>query len=65
MQGQQGIVAFLLDIIPNSVIGAFASGNILQVLLFAILPLAKAPITLLGITSSRKATMPCCSACCA
>ncbi|MGJ8713442.1 cation:dicarboxylate symporter family transporter, partial [Pantoea agglomerans] len=34
---QQGIVAFLLDVIPNSVIGAFASGNILQVLLFAIL----------------------------
>ncbi|MDU4091866.1 MAG: C4-dicarboxylate transporter DctA [Pantoea sp.] len=34
---QQGIVAFLLDIIPGSVIGAFASGNILQVLLFAIL----------------------------
>ena len=34
---QQGVVAFLLDIIPNSVIGAFASGNILQVLLFAIL----------------------------
>ncbi|KAB8309454.1 dicarboxylate/amino acid:cation symporter [Erwinia endophytica] len=34
---QQGIIAFLLDIIPGSVIGAFASGNILQVLLFAIL----------------------------
>ena len=34
---QQGVVAFLLDVIPNSVIGAFASGNILQVLLFAIL----------------------------
>jgi aerobic C4-dicarboxylate transport protein len=33
----QGIVAFLLDVIPGSVIGAFASGNILQVLLFAIL----------------------------
>jgi aerobic C4-dicarboxylate transport protein len=32
----QGIVAFLLDIIPGSVIGAFASGNILQVLLFAL-----------------------------
>ena len=24
---QQGVVAFLLDVIPNSVIGAFASGN--------------------------------------
>jgi Na+/H+-dicarboxylate symporters len=34
---QQGVVAFLLDVIPNSVIGAFASGNILQVLLFAVL----------------------------
>ncbi len=27
----------LLDVIPGSVIGAFASGNILQVLLFAVL----------------------------
>lgn len=34
---KQGVVAFLLDVIPGSVIGAFASGNILQVLLFAIL----------------------------
>ncbi|WP_410013027.1 dicarboxylate/amino acid:cation symporter [Sodalis sp. C49] len=34
---QQGLVAFLMDIIPASVIGAFASGNILQVLLFAVL----------------------------
>ncbi|MBH2918265.1 dicarboxylate/amino acid:cation symporter [Serratia marcescens] len=34
---QQGIIPFLLDIIPGSVIGAFASGNILQVLLFAVL----------------------------
>ncbi|MFM4966217.1 dicarboxylate/amino acid:cation symporter [Aeromonas veronii] len=33
----RGIIAFLLDIIPGSVIGAFASGNILQVLLFAVL----------------------------
>lgn len=33
----QGIVAFLLDVIPGSVVGAFASGNILQVLLFAVL----------------------------
>lgn len=31
----QGIVAFIMDVIPASVIGAFASGNILQVLLFA------------------------------
>jgi aerobic C4-dicarboxylate transport protein len=31
------VVAFLLDVIPGSVIGAFASGNILQVLLFAVL----------------------------
>ncbi|PVZ82165.1 C4-dicarboxylate transporter DctA [Serratia sp. S1B] len=34
---QQGIIPFLLDIIPGSVIGAFASGNILQILLFAVL----------------------------
>jgi len=34
---QQGIIPFLMDIIPGSVIGAFASGNILQVLLFAVL----------------------------
>lgn len=34
---QQGIIAFLLNIIPGSMIGAFASGNILQVLLFAVL----------------------------
>ncbi|HAZ75522.1 MAG TPA: C4-dicarboxylate transporter DctA, partial [Enterobacteriaceae bacterium] len=34
---QQGTVAFLMDVIPSSVIGAFASGNILQVLLFAVL----------------------------
>ncbi len=33
----QGVVAFLLDVIPGSVIGAFASGNILQVLLFAVM----------------------------
>src|SRR5699024_10567881 len=34
---QQTVVGFFLDIIPTSVIGAFASGNILQVLLFAVL----------------------------
>lgn len=34
---QQGLVAFVMDIIPGSVIGAFASGNILQVLLFAVM----------------------------
>lgn len=34
---QQGLIPFLLDIIPGSVIGAFASGNILQVLLFAVM----------------------------
>ncbi|MGY3928097.1 dicarboxylate/amino acid:cation symporter [Aeromonas simiae] len=34
---QQGIVAFLLDVIPASAVGAFAGGNILQVLLFAVL----------------------------
>src|SRR5881227_1553904 len=34
---EQGTVQFLMDIIPNTVIGAFASGEILQVLFFAIL----------------------------
>lgn len=34
---QQGIIAFLLDIIPSSMIDAYASGNILQVLLLAVL----------------------------
>lgn len=33
----QGLVPFILDIIPGSAVGAFASGNILQVLLFAVL----------------------------
>ncbi|WP_324022723.1 dicarboxylate/amino acid:cation symporter [Aeromonas caviae] len=33
----QGIIPFLLDVIPASVIGAFAGGNMLQVLLFAVL----------------------------
>ncbi|OEG04317.1 C4-dicarboxylate transporter DctA [Aeromonas caviae] len=33
----QGVIPFLLDVIPASVIGAFAGGNILQVLLFAVL----------------------------
>src|ERR1044071_3773440 len=35
--GQQSTVEFLLHIIPNTVIGAFAEGEILQVLFFAIL----------------------------
>ena len=30
-------VAFILNIIPDSVVGAFARGDILQVLLFAVL----------------------------
>ena len=33
----QGTVEFLLNIIPDSVVGAFARGDVLQVLLFAIL----------------------------
>src|SRR5438067_8006117 len=35
--GQQGTVEFLMLIIPNTVVGAFAEGEILQVLFFAIL----------------------------
>jgi len=31
------LTGFLLDIIPDTVVGAFTSGNILQVLLFAVL----------------------------
>ncbi|MCL2891943.1 dicarboxylate/amino acid:cation symporter [Brenneria tiliae] len=34
---QQGLIPFLLDVIPSSAVGAFASGNILQVLLFAVM----------------------------
>ncbi|MEH0833605.1 dicarboxylate/amino acid:cation symporter [Pectobacterium cacticida] len=34
---QQGLIPFLMDVIPVSVVGAFASGNILQVLLFAVM----------------------------
>lgn len=34
---QKGITEFLLDIIPDNVFGALASGNLLQVLFFAIL----------------------------
>jgi len=33
----ESVVAFILDIIPDSVVGAFARGDILQVLLFAVL----------------------------
>jgi aerobic C4-dicarboxylate transport protein len=35
--GQQSTVDFLMHIIPNTVVGAFAEGEILQVLFFAIL----------------------------
>jgi aerobic C4-dicarboxylate transport protein len=35
--GQQGTVEFFLNIIPATVVGAFAEGEILQVLFFAIL----------------------------
>src|SRR4029078_11465465 len=34
---EQGTIQFLMDIIPNTVVGAFAEGEILQVLFFAIL----------------------------
>src|SRR3954451_23571862 len=34
---EQSTVQFLMDIIPNTVIGAFAQGEILQVLFFAVL----------------------------
>ncbi|MEH2507884.1 MULTISPECIES: dicarboxylate/amino acid:cation symporter [unclassified Bradyrhizobium] len=34
---EQGTVQFLMDIIPSTVVGAFAQGEILQVLFFAIL----------------------------
>src|SRR4249919_2045105 len=35
--GQQGTVEFLMHIVPNTVVGAFAEGEILQVLFCAIL----------------------------
>jgi aerobic C4-dicarboxylate transport protein len=34
---EQGVVDYLLHVIPNTVVGAFAEGEILQVLLFAVL----------------------------
>jgi aerobic C4-dicarboxylate transport protein len=34
---EQSTIQFLMDIIPNTVVGAFAEGEIMQVLLFAIL----------------------------
>lgn len=34
---QQGIVDFLLHLIPETVVGAFASGDVLQILVFAVL----------------------------
>ena len=34
---EQSTVGFLMNVIPNTVVGAFAEGNILQVLFFAIL----------------------------
>ena len=34
---EQSTVQFLMDIIPNTVVGAFAQGEILQVLFFAVL----------------------------
>jgi aerobic C4-dicarboxylate transport protein len=34
---EQGVVAFLMNVIPDTVVGALAKGDILQVLLFAIL----------------------------
>ena len=33
----QSVIAFFLNIIPNTVVGAFANGDILQVLMFAVL----------------------------
>ena len=35
--GDQSTVGFLLNIIPNSIVGAFVSGNVLEVLFFSIL----------------------------
>src|ERR671917_1845675 len=34
---EQGTIQFLMDVIPSTVVGAFATGEILQVLFFAIL----------------------------
>src|SRR6185369_6584577 len=35
--GQESTVDFLMHIIPNTIVGAFAEGEILQVLFFAVL----------------------------
>ncbi|MBP0625077.1 C4-dicarboxylate transporter DctA [Cupriavidus consociatus] len=37
LQKESGLVGFLLNIIPNSAIGAFATGDMLQILLFSCL----------------------------
>jgi aerobic C4-dicarboxylate transport protein len=34
---EQSVVGFLMEIIPNTIVGAFAEGNILQVLFFSVL----------------------------
>jgi aerobic C4-dicarboxylate transport protein len=36
-ESMQGVTSFLLDVIPTSVVGAFARGDILQVLFFSVL----------------------------
>lgn len=50
----QGIVAFLLDVIPASVIGAFASGNILQVLFPCIISVRRARLFSISSTASPR-----------
>jgi aerobic C4-dicarboxylate transport protein len=52
--GQQGTVEFFLNIIPATVVGAFAEGEILQVLFFAIL--FAFALSLLGNAASRCST---------
>ena len=62
---EQGIVPFLLNVIPSTLVGAFAEGNVLQVLLIAVLFGA----ALVGVGDRAKAVVavleppaPCCSA---
>ena len=50
-QQSHGAVEFLLNIIPDTVVGAFARGDVLQVLVFAVL----FGLALLKMGSSRRA----------
>ena len=53
--GEQGVVSFLLNVIPNSFVSAFTEGQLLQVLLIALL--SGVALTRLGATGQRLLTL--------